>query len=89
MSKQIRIRLPHVPGAQLLALPPAVRAQTVALTLNASAAKVDLAALAGYRRELANLGKLINQSLQLSRGTSFDVTAAERAVELINSLIEK
>jgi len=85
----LRLRLAPAAAEPLRELPMRVRAEVVALLVNAALAGVPLAQLVGYRQELKNLGLLLNQSLRVSRGVACDVEAVERAVEVISKLIQR
>jgi hypothetical protein len=84
-SRQLRIRLPKSQAAMWLALPPSVRSKAVAMVLGA-VGNVNLAELASVRRELVNLGTLLNQSLRVSGGRSVDDDALKACVELLSRL---
>ena len=84
-SIQLRVRLPRSQAARWLALPPPVRAKAVALVM-ATAGNIDLAELAAMRRELINLGTLINQSLKLSHGSTINEAALNECVSLLSRL---
>jgi len=86
-SIQLRVRLPRSQAARWLALPPSIRAKAVALVM-ASAGNIDLAELAAMRRELTNLGTLINQSLKLSHGSTVNEAALNKCVSLLSSLLK-
>jgi len=88
-GQQVRLRLAPAAAEQLRPLPARVRAEVATLTLNAALAGVPVTDLVGYRQQLVNLGNLINQSLRVSRGQSFDVVAVERAAEVISKLIQR
>ncbi len=84
-SVQIRVRLPRDIASQWLELPPSSRAKAVALVLR-SAATIDLNALVGMRRELANLGTLLSQSLRINRGSYVNEHLLKECVDLLQSL---
>jgi len=90
-GQQIKLRLEPAVAQKLRELPPALRAEVVALIINASLGKqgVQVASLTGYRQELKNLGLLLNQSLRLSHGQAFDVVVVEQVVEVINQLTQR
>lgn len=79
------MRLPRDNAARWLTLPPSNRAKAVAMVLN-SAGRIDLAALLAMRRELVNLGTLLNQSLAASRGQSVEEAALTECVEILRNL---
>jgi hypothetical protein len=84
-SIQLRIRLPRQGAEKWLDLPPTARAKAVALVLG-SAGEIDLKQLVGMRRELVNLGTLLNQSLEASCGRVVDGNALKECVTLIKKL---
>ena len=84
-SVQLRVRLPRAQAALWLALPPVVRAKAVAMVMGA-AGNINLAELAATRRELVNLGQLLNQCLRVSGGRSVDDEALKACVELLARL---
>lgn len=84
-STQLRIRLPRENASRWLELPPVSRAKAVALVLNAWG-KIDLKELVAMRRELTNLGTLLNQSLAASSGQSVDEKALTQCVGLLKKL---
>jgi len=84
-SYQLRIRLPKSQAAMWLALPPSVRSKAVAMVLG-SVGSVNLAELASMRREMVNLGTLLNQSLCVSRGRSVNDDALKACVSLLSRL---
>ena len=81
-SRQLRIRLPKSQAAMWLALPPSVRSKAVAMVLG-TVGNVNLAELASMRREMVNLGTLLNQSLCVSHGRSVDDNALKACVALL------
>ena len=85
-STQIRVRLPRVEAEKWMTLPPTSRAKAVALGLRA-AGNIDLKQLVGMRRELVNLGTLLNQSLEASCGRTVDGNALNECVGLIKKLV--
>ena len=84
-SVQLRIRLPQAQAALWLALPPSVRAKAVAMVLGATG-NINLAELVSMRRELVNLGTLLNQSLCVSRGRSVDDATLKQCVSLLSRI---
>ena len=84
-STQIRVRLPNNQAQRWLDLPPTYRAKAVAMVLNA-AGEIDLNQLAKQRRELVNLGTLLNQSLANSHGSSVNEKALVQCVDLLKKL---
>lgn len=86
-STQIRVRLPSSQAQKWLVLPPSSRAKAVAMILNA-AGELNLAELVKYRRELVNLGTLLNQSLEASHGQQVDEITLGQCVALLKKLTE-
>ena len=86
-STQIRVRLPSNQAQKWLTLPPSSRAKAVAMVLNA-AGEIDLPELAKMRRELVNLGTLLNQSLAASHGRRVDEITLGQCVSLLKKLTE-
>lgn len=84
-STQIRVRLPQSQAQKWMTLPPTSRAKAVALVLNA-AGEINLAELVKYRRELVNLGTLLNQSLAASHGHRVDEATLGQCVSLLKKL---
>ena len=87
-GQQIKLRLEPAAAQKLRQLPASVRAEVLALLINAALGQqaIEIASLAGYRQELKNLGLLLNQSLRLSCGQTFDVAAVEKTVAVIQQL---
>lgn len=86
-SYQLRVRLPANHASQWLLLPPTVRSKAIAILLS-SANKIDLLELVNMRRELSNLGNLLNQSLSISRGQTVDEAALNSCIKLLSSLLK-
>jgi hypothetical protein len=84
-SVQLRVRLPKAKAALWLALPPSVRAKAVAMVMGA-VGDINLVELAAMRRELVNLGTLMNQSLCVSHGRSVDDDALKACVALLSRI---
>ena len=85
----LRLRLAPAAAEPLRELPARVRAEVVALLVNAALAGVPVERLVGFRQELKNLGLLINQSLRVSCGQSVNVEAVERVAGVISKLIQR
>jgi hypothetical protein len=84
-SVQIRIRLPKAKASPWLDIPPVLRSKVVGMVLGA-VGTINLAELASMRRELVNLGTLLNQSLCVSRGRSVDDAALKQCVALLSRI---
>jgi hypothetical protein len=84
-STQLRIRMPREKASHWLELPPSSRAKAVAVVLNAWG-EIDLKELVAMRRELVNLGTLLNQSLAASYGQSVDEMSLGQCVSLLKKL---
>jgi hypothetical protein len=84
-STQIRVRLPGINASKWLELPPSSRAKAVAVVLNAWG-EIDLKELVAMRRELVNLGTLLNQSLAVSYGQGVDEKSLSQCVGLLKKL---
>ena len=86
-STQIRVRLPRKQAQRMMALPPSSRSKAVAMILNACG-EIDLRELVTMRRELVNLGTLLNQSLKASRGQRVNENNLGQCVALLKKLTE-
>lgn len=83
---QIRIRLPKQFGTELKRYTPRARGRLLAMLWIERSMLLDLDALIGMRRELANLGTLINQSLKISGGQQTDTKALAQCVQLLRRI---
>jgi hypothetical protein len=88
-GQQVRLRLTPATADQLNGLPARIRAEVATMALNCALAGIPVAEVVGYRRELKNLGLLLNQSLRISRGQSVNVEAVERVVDVIEKLTNR
>jgi len=81
-----RARFPLGLAAQLLALPPGLRGQTIAIIVLGHVNGLDVQRLIESASELRRLGVLLNQSVRISGGSSVDAVAMQLTVKQINQL---
>lgn len=86
-TSQLRVRLLPNTASRLKKLSPRLRAKVVSLLIESAIQNVDLDALLLARKDLVNLGTLLNQSLRTSWGKNCDEQAATKILKKLGGLL--